>query len=49
MIDQIRFDLEDRPGAEFLIREVAIAETPNPAALGGPAVPVTTAPAASKP
>lgn len=46
-IDQIRFDLEDRPGAEFLIREVAIAETPAQAALGGP--PGPAAPPAPKP
>lgn len=33
-IDQIRLDLEDRPGGAFLIRQIAIAENPDPAALG---------------
>lgn len=38
-IDQIRFDVEDKPGGGFLIREIAIAQNPNP----GPA-PSTPAP-----
>lgn len=49
-IDQIRFDLEDRPGGSFLIRQVAIAESPDPAALGGPPLaPVAATPPASAP
>lgn len=43
-IDQIRLDLEDRPGGGFLIRQIAIAANPDPAALG-PATP--PAPAAA--
>jgi hypothetical protein len=30
-IDQLRFDIEDKPGGAFVIRQVAIAENPNPA------------------
>ena len=30
-IDQIRLDLEDKPGARFVIHQVAIAENPNAA------------------
>ena len=33
-IDQIRFDIEDKAGGGFLIRQIAIAENPDPAALG---------------
>lgn len=40
-IDQIRFDLEDRPGGAFLIRQIAVAENPDPGAL----TPASTAPA----
>lgn len=43
-IDQIRFDLEDRPGGAFLIRQIAIAEDPDPAALGAAAAAAPTAP-----
>jgi hypothetical protein len=32
-IDQIRFDVEDKPGGAFVIRQIAIAENPDPAAL----------------
>jgi hypothetical protein len=35
-IDQIRFDIEDKPGGAFVIRQVAIAEDPDPAALTPP-------------
>jgi hypothetical protein len=41
-IDQIRFDLEDKPGGAFVIRQIAIADDPDPAALGPVA---TSAPA----
>ena len=44
-IDQIRFDIEDKPGGGFVIRQVAIAENPDPAALAA-AVPTPPAPAA---
>ena len=45
-IDQLRFDIEDKPGGAFVIRQVAIAENPNPAAVGPAAesAPATTAP-----
>ncbi|MDB5462036.1 MAG: hypothetical protein JWP23_425 [Phenylobacterium sp.] len=33
-IDQIRLDVEDKPGGAFLIHQIAIAESPDPAALG---------------
>lgn len=46
VIDQVRFDLEDKPGGAFLIRQIAIAEDPDPAALG-PATPRGAAPAAT--
>lgn len=46
-IDQIRLDLEDRPGGAFLIRQIAIAENPDPAVLGPTAPPAE--PAASAP
>jgi hypothetical protein len=39
-IDQIRFDVEDKPGGAFVIRQVAIAENPDPAALGPASAPV---------
>jgi hypothetical protein len=48
-IDQIRFDIEDRPGGAFLIRQVAIAENPDPAAFGPVAAPPPAAPAAAEP
>lgn len=43
-IDQIRFDLEDKPGGAFLIREVAIAENPDPSALTLPGEPSAAKP-----
>ncbi len=43
-IDQLRFDVEDKPGGAFVIRQVAIAENPNPAPVA--ASPPATAPAA---
>ena len=43
-IDQLRFDIEDKPGGGFVIRQVAIAENPNPAA-AEPASPPAAAPA----
>jgi hypothetical protein len=51
-IDQIRFDVEDKPGGAFLIRQIAIAENPDPAALGpvaAPAPPPGATPAAPAP
>ena len=36
-IDQIRFDLEDKPGGAFLIRQIAIAESPAPPTAPAPA------------
>jgi hypothetical protein len=47
-IDQIRFDVEDRPGGAFLIRQVAIAENPDPAALA-PAAPPAPSPSEAAP
>jgi hypothetical protein len=47
-IDQIRFDIEDRPGGGFLIRQIAIAENPDPAALGPVAPAAPAAPTAAK-
>jgi len=47
-IDQIRFDIEDKPGGVFVIRQVAIAENPDPAALAPMAAPAA-APAPAKP
>ncbi len=44
-IDQIRFDLEDRAGGGFLIRQIAIAQNPDPAAIA-PAIAGAPAPAA---
>jgi hypothetical protein len=41
MIGQIRLDLEDKPGGAFVIRQIAIAENPDPTAFG----PATPAPA----
>lgn len=35
-IDQIRIDLEDQPGGVFLVRQIAMANDPDPAALGAP-------------
>jgi hypothetical protein len=49
-IDRIRFDLEDKRGGAFVIRQIAIAENPNPAGLapgaatGPPAPPAAPAP-----
>jgi hypothetical protein len=51
-IDQIRFDMEDKPGGAFLIRQIAIAENPDPAAfgpVGAPAPAAAPATAAPKP
>ena len=50
-IDQIRFDLEDKAGARFIIHQVAITENPNAAPPPKPAPePSAAAPAtASKP
>jgi hypothetical protein len=42
-IGQIRLDIEDRPGGAFVIRQIAIAENPNPAAL----IPASAAPASA--
>jgi hypothetical protein len=44
-IDQLRFDIEDKPGGAFVIRQVAIAENPNPAPVAPPPEPAP-APAA---
>lgn len=33
IIDQLRFDFEDQPGGEFLVRQVAITNNPTPGAL----------------
>lgn len=46
-IGQIRLDIEDQPGGAFVIRQIAIAENPNPAALT-PAPAGATADAARK-
>jgi hypothetical protein len=50
-IDQIRFDIEDKAGGAFVIRQIAIAENPNPAALspGGALAPPPAAAAAPAP
>jgi hypothetical protein len=46
-IDQLRFDIEDKPGGAFVIRQVAIAENPNPAPIApAPAPAPESAPAA---
>jgi hypothetical protein len=45
-IDQIRFDVEDKPGGSFVIRQIAIAENPNPAALAPAPAAAAPAPAA---
>jgi hypothetical protein len=45
VIDQIRFDIEDKPGGTFLIRQIAIAENPVPAP-GPTSAPAALAPAA---
>jgi hypothetical protein len=42
-IDQIRFDVEDKPGGAFVIRQIAIAEKPDPAALAPAAAPAPAA------
>jgi hypothetical protein len=41
-IDQLRFDIEDKPGGAFVIRQVAIAENPNPAAAEPANLPAAT-------
>ena len=47
-IDQIRLDLEDKPGGVFVIRQIAIVQNPNPGAAPEPkADPATPAPAAA--
>jgi hypothetical protein len=44
-IEQIRLDLEDRPGGAFLIRQVAIAENPDATApVAAPPAAATSAP-----
>lgn len=46
-IEQIRLDVEDKPGGAFVIHQIAIAEIPDPAALwpaGAPAAVATPAP-----
>jgi hypothetical protein len=43
-IDQIRLDLEDKPGGSFVIRQIAIAENPNPTTAPGAAAPAAKAP-----
>lgn len=43
VIDQIRLDIEDRPGGRFLIRQIAIAENPDAAPLPAPAAEPTEA------
>jgi hypothetical protein len=49
VIDQVRLDLEDRPGGAFLIRQIAIAESPGPGAFApAPATPAAAS-AASAP
>jgi hypothetical protein len=52
IVDQLRLDLDDKPGGAFVIRQVAIAEDADPAALAAaaaaPAAP-TPAPSAPKP
>ena len=35
-IDQIRFDIEDKPGGQVVIHQVAVVENPDPLALGTP-------------
>jgi hypothetical protein len=42
-IDQIRFDVEDKPGGAFVIRQIAIAENPD----SGSLAPLAAAPPAS--
>ncbi len=46
-IDQIRLDIEDRPGGAFVVRQVAITDNPDPAALGPQPAPSATPPAAT--
>lgn len=47
-IDEIRLDIEDKAGGGFIIRQIAIAESPGPDALGpAPAAPPAPAPAAA--
>lgn len=49
VIDQIRFDIEDKAGGGFVIRQIAIAENPDPAALAPAGKPATTPAPAAKP
>ena len=55
VIDQLRFDIEDKPGGKFVIHQVAIAENPDaapppePAPEAKPEVVAPAAPAAAKP
>lgn len=44
IINQLRFDFEDLPGGEFLVRQVAVAANPDPAALVAAAGPAPTGP-----
>jgi hypothetical protein len=48
-IDQIRLDVEDKPGGAFIIHQIAIAEIPDPAAVWPAAAPAPAAPPAAKP
>jgi hypothetical protein len=36
VITQLRFDTDDQPGGEFVIHQIAVANNPDPAALGAP-------------
>jgi hypothetical protein len=48
-IDQIRFDIEDKVGGAFVIRQIAIAENPNPASLTPGTTVLSVPPAAPTP
>ena len=48
-IDQVRFDIEDKPGGQFLIHQIAIVTNPNPAALAPPVPAAPVAPATPAP
>lgn len=48
-IDEIRLDIEDKPGGIFVIRQVAIAEDPDPDAMAALAPPSKPAEVAAKP
>ncbi|HVI30640.1 hypothetical protein [Phenylobacterium sp.] len=45
VIDQIRLDIEDKPGGRFVIHQVAIAENPNPPPADPAAAAAATPPA----